>query len=168
MYENNIEFTPMCKIFVATNHMPIIRGMDDGIKRRIKLVPFDVKISEKDQDKQLFEKLRAETPGILAWAVKGCLAWQKHGLKVPEVVKDATASYQNDMDVMATFIAEICNLGPKEKVKSERLYRRYSDWCDENEEFKQPLHAFITYLKERGCVKRRQSEGYFWYGIGLK
>jgi putative DNA primase/helicase len=168
MYEDNIEFTPVCKIFIATNHMPIIRGTDDGIKRRITCVPFDAKFSAANQDKQLIDKLRTEKSGILAWAVRGCLAWQKHGLNFPDTVKDATASYQKDMDVNGTFITEICNLGPKEKVKSERLYLRYSHWCDENEEFKQPLHAFKKYLKERGYVKKRQSEGYFWYGIGLK
>jgi len=90
---------------MATNHKPVIRGTDEGIWRRIRLVPFTVVIPEEEQDTTVPEKLRAELPGILAWAVRGCLAWQQEGLPVPEEVQQATAGYREEMDTFGRFLA---------------------------------------------------------------
>ncbi|HLI51013.1 MAG TPA: phage/plasmid primase, P4 family, partial [Thermomicrobiaceae bacterium] len=80
------EFSPTFKLWLATNHKPVIRGTDHAIWRRIRLIPFTVTIAEADQDKELPAKLRAEMPGILRWAIDGCLSWQRDGLGVPEAV----------------------------------------------------------------------------------
>src|SRR5262249_34700305 len=80
------DFSPICKVCLVTNHRPKIRGTDEAIWRRIHLVPFTVTIPKSDRDKTLPEKLRAELPGILAWAVRGCLEWRVKGLAPPDSV----------------------------------------------------------------------------------
>lgn len=86
------------------NHRPLIQGTDHAIWRRIRLIPFTVTIPEPERDKQLGEKLLAELPGILRWAVEGCSAWQQEGLESPLAVKGATGEYRAEMDTVAQFI----------------------------------------------------------------
>ncbi|MBV9452643.1 MAG: hypothetical protein JOZ19_00760 [Rubrobacter sp.] len=90
-------------MWLATNHKPEIRGTDPAIWDRIRLVPFDVRIPSGEVDRELPEKLKAELPGILAWAVRGCLDWQKNGLGEPEEVRAATEAYRAEMDVLVAF-----------------------------------------------------------------
>ena len=88
MHQGFFEFKPSHKLFVAVNHRPEIRGTDKGLWRRVRLIPFEVEISEEQQDQKLLEKLIEEAPGILALAVRGCLQWQQSGLRLPASVKD--------------------------------------------------------------------------------
>jgi putative DNA primase/helicase len=94
LYQDFFEITPTWKLFLAANHKPTIRGGDYAAWRRIKLVPFTVTIPDEEKDRNLPAKLRAEWPGILAWAVRGCLDWQKYGLGEPEAVRAATDAYR--------------------------------------------------------------------------
>src|SRR5262249_54371075 len=111
LYGEFFEFLPEFKIFLAVNHKPLIRNTDHAIWRRIRLVPFTVTIPEAERDKDLPAKLRRELSGILAWAVQGCLDWQRAGLGMPEAVKAATAEYRAEMDVLDQFLAERCEIG---------------------------------------------------------
>ena len=129
------EFTPTHKLFFAANHKPTIQGTDHAIWRRIRLVPFNVTIPDPEQDKRLPEKLKEELPGILAWAVKGCLAWQKNkGLGVPKEVEKATTAYRSEMDVLENFLRDCCIMGNKKRLKASELYAAYWRWCDQNGE----------------------------------
>ena len=91
---------------------PRVEGDDDAIWRRLRLIPFNVSFVG-NEDKELDAKLEAELPGILAWAVRGCLKWQTNGLGLPEAVEKATSEYRADEDVLGAFIAERCDLGAK-------------------------------------------------------
>src|SRR5262245_43597188 len=102
------EFVPSFKLIIAGNHMPGLRSVDEAIRRRLNLIPFSVTIPKEERDMQLFEKLKAEWPGILLWMIQGCLEWQRSGLEPPEVVKNATAAYLEAEDVIATWIDECC------------------------------------------------------------
>src|SRR5690606_28111989 len=102
------EFLPEFKVFFTTNHKPIIGGVDDGIWRRVKIIPFTLNLLPHQRDKKLEEKLSFEMPGILNWAIEGCLKWQRSGLKEPKVVADATGNYKEEMDILAPFLNEIC------------------------------------------------------------
>jgi len=93
------EFRPEFKLFLAVNHKPQIHGTDEAIWRRVKLVPFNVYIPPEERDKALGGKLRAELPGILNWALEGCLEWQRGGLREPEEVIAATADYRREQDL---------------------------------------------------------------------
>jgi hypothetical protein len=90
LYREYFEFTPSFKLWLACNHRPVIRGTDIAVWRRIRLIPFDVTIPPAEQDRRLAERLRGELPGILAWALAGCLAWRKQGLGDAEAVSEAT------------------------------------------------------------------------------
>jgi putative DNA primase/helicase len=127
------DFRPTHKIFLATNHRPEVRGGGSkSIWDRIKLVPFDVRIPESEQDKKLPEKLRAELPGILAWAVRGCLEWQRGGLEPPVEVELATADYREEMDPLADFFDDELFFGPDEWIESGNLWDTYLAWAERN------------------------------------
>lgn len=137
LYANEFEFTPEFKIWIASNHKPIVRGRDDGIWRRMILIPFGVQIPEDKVDKYLKYKLRRELPGILHWAVQGALMWQREGLKAPAIIADATKEYRSEMDVVATFIAECLEVTGRsyDEIRSKQLYQIYKAWAEDNEQY---------------------------------
>ncbi|MCH7817878.1 MAG: DNA primase, partial [Proteobacteria bacterium] len=120
-----------------------------AIWRRIKLIPFDVVIPEQDRDSDLPRKLNAELPGILAWAVRGCLEWQKAGLAAPAEVEAATQSYRDAMDVLGEFIAERCTIGPNVSVSATKLYEQYKEWAEASGERKLTQTNFGLRIAER-------------------
>ena len=160
------EFTPSFKIFLATNHKPVIRGTDHAIWRRIRLVPFTVTIPEAEQDKELGVKLLDELPGILAWAVRGCLAWQREGLEMPPEVRLATEAYRSEMDRVSNFLDDCCVLDARRRARAGALYEAYRGWCDANEERSMSGTRFGRRLTAGGFDKIK--DGHIYYlGIGL-
>ena len=166
MREDFWEFEPTHKLWLAVNHKPVIRGTDHGIWRRVKLIPFTVTIGPEDQDKDLPAKLKAELPGILAWAVRGCLDWQQHGLGEPEAVRAAVAQYRGEMDVLGTFLTECCVEGKGCTARAGDVYAAYKKWCEANGEYVASQTAFGTSIAERG-IARRKSNGIWYDGLGL-
>jgi P4 family phage/plasmid primase-like protien len=164
------DFKPECKVWLSTNHKPVVRGTDRAIWDRLKLIPFDVRIPESQQDKKLLAKLQSELPGILAWAVRGCLEWQSEGLGVPDEVKSATEAYRSEMDVLAAFISDCCTLDTNLYAQATTLYQAYKRWCEDNGEKPKSQRFFGANLAERNFDRRRSGEkgSYVWYGIGLK
>ncbi|MEE8301540.1 MAG: phage/plasmid primase, P4 family, partial [Candidatus Tectomicrobia bacterium] len=128
MREDFWEFWPTHKIWLATNYRPEIRGTDEAIWRRVRLIPFTESFEDDRDDKSLPDKLMLELPGILAWIVKGCEIWRENGLGLPDEVRAATAGYRADMDTVQSFLAEICHLLPQARVKSSELYAAYEEW----------------------------------------
>lgn len=120
-YENPIEFIATHKLFMDCNHRPTVRGVDDAIWRRLKLVPFSITISEDEKDTQLPDKLRAELPGILAWAVRGCAEWFKSGLGDPPEVSEANQEWREHDDPLKDFLEDCCKLDPEGYVKSRAI-----------------------------------------------
>lgn len=167
LYGEFFEFKPQFKIVLACNHRPIIKGTDHAIWRRIKLIPFDITIPEQERDKKLVEKLKAELPGILAWAVQGCLEWQREGLCEPQKVKLATGGYQAEMDVLQAFIDDCCIVNQEVKVKSGVLYGVYKNWCEENSENVLSNLQLGRRLSEKG-FRSIKSSGNWWKGLGVK
>jgi len=170
LFQEYFEYKPKMKIFLACNHKPIIRGNDHAIWRRIRLIPFDVKIPDKEQDKELDQKLKAEMPGILAWAVRGCLEWQEQGLGKPEAVQDATQEYRDEMDVLGEFFSDHCIVGTGLRAFSSELYKEYLDWAQDSG-IRRPMSQtmFGLRLAERGFEKKKSTGGKIaWEGIGIK
>jgi len=175
LYQEFFEFVPEFKLWLACNHLPHIDGQEYAMWRRIRLIPFKVQFQDADaptgpyKDMMLPDKLRMEYPGILAWLVRGCLAWQSEGLGTARAVKAATGKYREDMDVLADFFAECCVIHPDAKAKSSVLYATYSEWAKGRGE-KYPLagRTFSQRLEERGTFEKRVwGQGKFWLGIGL-
>ncbi|QBQ56232.1 hypothetical protein E3U44_18300 [Nitrosococcus wardiae] len=123
----SIEFRPQFTPWMATNHKPIIRGDDHAIWRRVKLIPFEQTFAGKKQDKGLSHALLQELPGILNWAIQGCLDWQKEGLNSPQVVEEATREYRSEMDLLGEWLEERCVQGAEHKAKTADLYQDYLD-----------------------------------------
>jgi putative DNA primase/helicase len=144
-----------------------VSGTDDAIWRRIKLIPFTVTIPEAERDPELRKKLEKELPGILRWAVEGCLEWQKMGLGVPPEVKAATAGYRAEMDTITSFIDECCVKIPGAKTRAKALYDRFLFWCAETGEEEVSMKVFGSRLKEQ-FTRERGTSGYYYSDIGLK
>ena len=161
------QFNPTHKILMATNHKPIIRGTDNAIWDRIRLIPFNVTIPPEEQDKNLAEKLEAELPGILAWAVEGCLLWQREGLCPPPEVTKATEKYREEMDILADFFVDCCIIGPEHTEKNTDLYKTYCRWCEEQGEKPASQRTFSQSLQERGYRNERTRNGRIWRGLRL-
>jgi len=172
LHQEFFEFVPEFKIVLSTNHKPSIRGTDAAIWSRIHLVPFDVTIPKSEQVPHtvMLERLKAEWPGILAWAVEGCLAWQKEGLEKPEEVERATSDYRADSDILGGFISDCCVINPQAKQRSAELYAQYQKWCGDNGEEYIKFRTFGSVLEERGLKRTRlghkQDRGF--QGIGLR
>lgn len=166
MREDFWEFRPTHKVWLCANHRPIIRGTDDGIWRRIKLIPFTVQIPAGEQDKSLAEKLLSELPGILNWALLGCLEWQREGLNEPESVIKATGDYRAEMDVLGEFISDCCVVDARERTKSAMLYDAYVEWSQRAGENAATRRGFGQALTERG-FERFANNGTWYRGIGL-
>jgi len=167
LYEEFFNFVPTFKIFMATNHKPMIKGTDHGIWRRIKLIPFTTRIAEEKQDKHLEQKLMLEAPGILNWLLEGARRWYKEGLKTPKVILNATAEYREEMDVIGNFIKECCIQKAEASIRIKELFKAYQDWCIENNERVCSERIFSLRLKEMGFQKNRTAETRFWVGLAL-
>jgi putative DNA primase/helicase len=167
LYSEFFEFDAQFKVFLATNHKPVIRGTDNAIWRRIKLIPFEVTIPEKEQDKTLAEKLRAELPGILSWAVRGCLRWQKYGLGQPDKVSAATEAYREEMDVLGGFLKDCCVQKKDSSVRTGQLYQAYKSWSENNGEYALSQHKLAGVLLERGFKPGRTGRRRYWTGLEL-
>jgi len=157
------EFAPTLKLWLGTNHKPVIRGTDLAIWRRVRLIPFEVTIPESECDPLLLTRLIAEAPGILAWMVRGCLDWQHSGLGLPPAVEAATMAYREDSDTLGSFFDDCCVLTANADVKAGDLYTTYRGWAEANGE--QPLNnkRFGQALTERGFTRYKAS-GYPRYG----
>lgn len=147
-YENEFEFTPEFKLWMPTNHKPRVYGTDVGIWSRIRLIPFTVRIPDERIDRNLRQKLKQETAGILKWAVDGCLLWQREGLKPPKAVQAATAEYKTEMDALASFLDQCCEIGPWDAVSGD-VFRAYINWAKENNEYEMTSTKFGVEMGKR-------------------
>jgi putative DNA primase/helicase len=168
LYREFFEFIPRFKIFLAANHKPTVREMNHALWRRVRLVPFTVTIPPEERDRDLPVKLRAELPGILAWTVRGCLDWQRHGLGEPEAVQSATRAYRDEMDVLGAFIADACVVHADAHVGADALYQQWREWCERSGERPGKQAAFRQRLIERAFNQRKHESGLRWHGIGLQ
>jgi putative DNA primase/helicase len=167
MREDPWQFDPTHKALLVTNHKPEIRGTDEGIWRRIRLLPFEVRIPDGQQDKHLPERLRAELAGVLTWCVQGCLAWQREGLEAPAEVRAASAAYRSEQDVLAAFLAECCVEHAQAKAKASALYDAYRAWANRSGESPVTQRRFGSALKERGYASYL-SNGTWYRGLELR
>ena len=169
LHKEFFELQPVGKIVLATNHKPVVRGTDNGIWRRMRLVPFLASFDASKADKGLAEKLKAELPAILQWAVEGAQLWQRHGLGIPQAVRKATMEYRSASDTIQTFIDERCEVSDQASEGSQAMYNAYTDWCASvGIRFPHKQAAFNQQLEERGFVRKKTSSQNVWLGVRLK
>lgn len=164
LYEKPFDFTPNFKLWMATNHKPIIRGTDLGIWRRLHLIPFTYTIPEDKIDKNLPYKLKRELCGILNWAVDGYLLYQREGLKLPPVMQNALNEYKTEMDVVSLFLEEACVRDVNAEFKASLLYENYKIWAKENEQYVMSSTKFGKEMSNR-LEKVLKRDGTYYRGI---
>ena len=169
LYGDEFEYEPEFKIWIATNHKPVIRGTDVGIWRRIRLIPFEVNIPAEKVDKNLKYKLRKELPQIMKWAVEGCIKWQKEGIVPPACVQSATNEYKAEMDMLAAF-CEACivvDYDHGERIPATDLFTIYSSWATNNNEYAMSSRKFFLEITKKLPEKKKAAEGIMYTKIKL-
>jgi len=166
LYENEFEFTPQFKLWMATNHKPYVRGRDEGIWRRFVIIPFDKQIPIHEIDRDLTKKLRRELPAIMRWCVDGFLEWQRIGLSEPAIIKEQRDEYRVEMDSTEAFIEECCNVDDTKYVKTSELFKAYDYWAKENNQYRMSNKKFRSEMEKKFNTKKSSYE--YYQGIEVK
>ena len=168
LFKEYFEFIPVFKIWMATNHKPRVRGTDNAIWRRIRLLPFLIIFADPEEaeagqpikDLGLKEKLMQELPGILRWVLDGVASWRVHGLtQAPAAVMEATKEYRESQDATEGFIVECCHVSPGLQSTVGDLFKAYKIWCISNGETAISSTAFGLALEEKGYPSARAPGG---------
>ena len=167
MHRDFYGFRPTHQLVMQTNHRPRVAGTDEGIWRRLRLIPFDRIVPAEQRDPKLADTLKAEAPGILAWCLEGWRKYQASGLTTPRAVIAASQEYRDASDVVGAFITEECELGLQFTTPSSELYRSYVTWCEEAGERPRSQRELGMRLAERGLEQARIGKGRRWRGIRL-
>lgn len=168
LYSEPFEYIPKYKLIVAGNEKPNIEGLSHATWRRIRLIPFNVRFDDSNGiNKNLYHELIEELPGILTWALEGCLRWQQEGLVTPTEVVTATLEYMAEKDTVGAFLKECCIVDPQGAIKSSDIYDNYVKWCDNNEQSKMGKKNFSKMLNDKGFVKEKFSGNKYWKGLSF-
>lgn len=165
MRENPVTFVPSHTLVMLTNKEPEISGSDDALVRRIRVVPFNTRILDKDKDPMLSAKLRAEAPAILAWCWEGWQMYQREGLQPPSQITRRTAEYFEDADALQSFLDQECERGIGKRVLSSALYQAFRQFAGDDEARSQK--AFTQRMRAHGMNATRERGGMVWEGISL-
>lgn len=168
LHHEYFDFRPTHRLVIRGNHKPTISGTDDGIWRRLRLLPFTVQIPLADQDHGLRQKLETELPGILNWALVGCAEWQRSGLCPPSTIIDAAREYREESDTLGRFIAECCESRTLGQVKSSVFFTRYQQYSEQASERWLPCKDLPREIQRRGYQWKRTKTGSFFVGLELK
>jgi putative DNA primase/helicase len=161
------DFVPQLTLMIAGNNMPSLRGVDEALRARMVLVPFTVTIPPERRDKGLPEKLRAEGPAILRWAIDGALEWQRQGLNVPDRVAAASTEYLDGEDTLGQFLADETVNDPSAFIRTGDLHARFKQWAEVQGLAPWTSHTFTKELKSRGFQDLRRSDGRGFVGLRL-
>ena len=159
LYGSPFTFKPTHKLLIRGNHRPIVTDDDEGIWRRILLVPFDLNVAPQDRDPGLEARLIAEAPGILRWMVEGFVKWRQSGLKVAKRVTDASLAYRRESDLLEQWLSERCERGSAYTAQQRHAYGSYRRWCDEQGLRCFTKASFTRSLVERGIGTGREGAG---------
>lgn len=179
LHKEYFEFYPQFKIWWAFNHQPHIKDNTNSIWRRIVLIPFEERIPESEQDKELAFKLKFEASGIFNWMIQGLHEYNVIGLAAPEKIKISTKEYREDQDILFDFINECCIVSQNQIleikgdmwISASKLYNCYTDWASVNRTKREDLLSatkFGKLLVERGFQRDRVSTGKIYIGIKLR
>jgi P4 family phage/plasmid primase-like protien len=168
MRQDFFTYHPQFTLLVAGNHKPSFRSVDEAVRRRVQLVPFLQNIPKEERDPGLSEKLKAEAPAILRWAIAGCLAWQKQGLNPPKSVREASENYLEGEDALGQWLDERCILGGSALTPFDQLFQDWREWCEANGGPGWGGKALSKALDERGFHRRKSGSIRGFDGIALR
>jgi putative DNA primase/helicase len=167
LWKAPVEFMPEFKPWIAANHWPQVDADDQAIWDRLRLVPFDNRVSDRDMDRELGDKLRNEAPGVLAWAIRGCLDWRRLGeLPTPDAVVEATKAYRDEMDTFTDFLNSTEQSDPNmpaQDMSPTALFEDYLAWAKKNDAPRLNTHAFKRRMEKLGYTQKNRGErGRVW------
>jgi len=165
LHREYFDFPATHKLWIYGNHRPSVAGNDEGIWRRLQLVPFTVVIPKDKRDPYLAYKFQAELSGIFNWMLQGCKEWQQQGLNPPSMVVEATAEYRTDMDVLGQFIEERCQLKADGWIATSDLYLKYTVWMEDRNETPMIQKSFCQRLRDSGFKPNKKNGIRGWSGI---
>lgn len=169
LHKDPVEFSPQFKLLMLGNHKPMVRGNDNGIWRRIRLLPFVMTFSDGERDPDLIQKLKKEAEHIFAWMVEGCLEWGECGLSdIPRVIRQATEEYREDQDVIGQWIDECCSVSPSLESSTDALYASHRDWAIKNGFRPSTRNALGRRLGDKGFSGRKSHGRMVREGISVK
>lgn len=170
MRQDFVTFRNSAKLWVMGNHRPAIRGSDDAIWRRVKVIPFTAVIPEGQRVKHLGKIIgQGEAEGVLAWAAEGWRAWLRDGMRTPEKVKVAIAEYREEMDQVRAFVEDECIVGEGEEIDMQSIHAKYTRWAEASREHVLSVKALSQRLQEKGYVPFRNKQGRrAWRGLSLR
>ena len=167
-------FKPSHKVMLLTNNKPHISAEDQAMWDRVLLIPFDVRFvddpkaaNERKRDQAIMDCLEAEAPGILAWLVRGCLAWQREGLNPPAKVLAVTEAYRAEEDTIADFIGDCLIVGDGKSAQAKDIYAKYGEWAKESGIEPMRMKSFSQRLRRRFGEPTRTNQGMVYSGIGV-
>lgn len=174
LHSKPVTFSPSYLIILLTNNKPHVAAEDSAIWDRLRLVPFTQRFvdaptreNEHQKDKYLIETLKQEASGILAWLMRGCLDWQTHGFNEPSVVLDATTEYRREEDILGQFLTERTCIREGAKTRAMKLYKAYTNWCEENGITPRANITFGKNIKRYYLTGERDKQGVYYKDIEL-
>jgi putative DNA primase/helicase len=170
MRQEFFTFAPTFLIMLATNHKPNFKGQDEGLWRRVKMIPFNRYFAPDERDYDLSDKLLAEAPGIVAWAVRGAVEWFANGLQDPAAVKNATKEFRETADGLQGFMPGVLEATGNEddRILGNEAFSMYLDWCEaENLPQKERWRrtTFYRAMEERKVTRRKTAQGITLFGV---
>jgi putative DNA primase/helicase len=170
MRQDFFTYAPQFTLLVAGNHKPGFKAVDEAVRRRVQLVPFLQNIPAAERDPRLGEKLAAEAPAILRWAIDGCLEWQRQGLAPPATVREASESYLEGEDVLGQWLGERCETGGGTRALTpfDALHQDWRQWCEANGGPSWGGKTFSKALDERGFHPAKSGGVRGFRGIKLR
>lgn len=168
MRQDFFEFKPKFKLFIIGNHKPVLRTVDEAIRRRLNMLPFGVTIPAEQRDPALAEKLASEWPGILQWMILGCVAWQEQGLAPPTAVTEATEKYLEAQDTVQSWLGECCDIGAKHKDTAANLYCSWKAYAESAGEVAGCSKALGEELEKVGFTAKRTKKARTLHGLMVK
>jgi putative DNA primase/helicase len=167
MRQDFFEYKPQFTLVIVGNHQPHFRTVNEAIRRRFYLVPFAVTIPKQERDEYLKEKLRGEGPGILHWAIEGCLDWQEKGPAAPQIVRDATAEYLRNEDNIQRWIDDCCIRQPNQRTEFKDLWISWCLWTEATHADPGTQTSFALALQEKGLTPERKTNNRYYGGVTL-
>lgn len=168
LHREFFDFWPTAKPWLRTNHRPIVTGEDDGVWRRLKLIPFKHQFSEDEQDPRLEEKLLGERDGILAWMVRGAVEWHREGLKPSELVRRESVAYRKQSDLLGEFLSEHTQPDPGGRVEQKELWDLWRNWCEGSGVKYGSKNSFTRRMSERGHSESKSHGTRYYAGLKMQ
>lgn len=169
-HQNEFTFAPLFKLLFTGNYKPQLRSVDEAIKRRLYLIPFEYQVTKEEKDLDLPEKLRQpdEARGILSWMLEGCLEWQRGMLRPPRAVLAHTADYLESEDRIGRFLAEHTTTDSTQRVKTALLFARYKTWAGVANEYAVSRVRFRNLLLQKGFKSEKRGGEQVIIGLSSK